>query len=107
MPPHGQVYLPADMMTAFGVRREDILAGQDSEGLRRLLGDLRQRARSHLDQPRRLLPSAPAYTKPAYLPLALVEPYLRRMERRDYHPFRTAVELPDWRKIWLLWRASA
>jgi phytoene synthase len=103
---HGQVYLPAELMTTFGVRREDVLAGQDSEGLRRLLRQMRDRARSHFNQARRLLPASPAYTAPAYLPLALVEPYLALMDRRDYHPFRTAVDLPEWRKIWILWRAS-
>jgi phytoene synthase len=103
---HGQVYLPADRMDAHGVRREDVLAGQESAGLDRLLRELRALAREHLDQARRLLPASPAYTAPAYLPLALVEPYLRLMERRDYRPFRTAVDLPEWRRIWLLWRAS-
>lgn len=102
----GQVFLPADLMATFGVRREDVLAGQDSEGLRRLLRQLRDLARSHLAQARRRLPLAPAAVRPAYLPLALVGPYLARMDRRDYQPFRTAVDLPDWKRIWILWRAA-
>lgn len=102
----GRVFLPADLMATFGVRREDILAGQDSAGLRCLLRQLRDLARSHLGLARRRLADAPAATLPAYLPLALAEPYLRRMDTRDYQPFRTAVDLPDWRRIWLIWRAS-
>lgn len=102
----GQVFLPADLMATYGVTREDVLAGRDSDGLRRLLRQMRDLARSHLARARRLLPAAPAQTGAAYLPLALVEPYLARMDRRDYQPFRTLVDLPDWRRIWLLWRAS-
>ena len=102
----GQLYLPADLMVTFGVRREDVLAGQDSVGLKRLLRQLRDLARSHLAQARRALEGTPAGLRPAFLPLALVEPALQRMDRRDYQPFRTPVDLPDWRRIWLLWRAS-
>jgi 15-cis-phytoene synthase len=103
---HGQVFLPAELMETFGVTREDVLAGRNSDGLRRLLRQMRDLARSHLGKARRLLPVAPAQVRSAFLPLALVEPYLARMDRRDYQPFRTAVDLPDWRRIWTLWRAA-
>jgi phytoene synthase len=43
---------------------------------------------------------------PALLPVALVRAYLARMERADYDPFRTPVDVPQWRKQWLLWRAA-
>jgi phytoene synthase len=38
--------------------------------------------------------------------VALVPAYLDRMERRDYDPFTTPVEVPQWRRQWLLWRAA-
>jgi hypothetical protein len=28
------------------------------------------------------------------------------MERRDYDPFTTAVEVAQWRRPWILWRAA-
>jgi phytoene synthase len=28
------------------------------------------------------------------------------MERRDYDPFTTPVEVPQWRRQWLLWHAA-
>jgi phytoene synthase len=34
-----------------------------------------------------------------------VRPYLGLMERTGYEPFRDAVELPQWRRQWALWRA--
>jgi phytoene synthase len=42
--------------------------------------------------------------RPAFQQLALVEPHLSRMERRDYDPFLTVVEVPQWRKLLALWR---
>lgn len=102
----GQVFLPADLMARFGVTREDVLAGRDGEGLRLLLRELRGRARDHLGAARRLQGAAPAAVRPAFLPLALVEPYLRRMDRPDYRPFATPVDMPDWQRIARLWWAA-
>ena len=100
----GQIFLPEDMLTRHGVVREDIVAGRGGPGLHGVLADLRAVARQHLEHVRTLRPTVIAQTAPAFRPLALVEPYLRQMERRDYDPFHTAVELPQWRRIWALWR---
>ena len=74
--------------------------------MRAALADFRQQARSHLDRIRNGVGELPDLLVPALLPVALVGPYLARMERADYEPFRTAVEVPQWRKQWLLWRAA-
>jgi phytoene synthase len=42
----------------------------------------------------------------ALLPAALVPGYLKAMERADYDPFRTRIEIAPWKKPWLLWRAA-
>ncbi len=102
----GQVFLPQDRMAAHGVTRDAILNGEDGLGLRALLAELRGRARHHLAETRRLINGIGPLIAPALLPVALVEPYLRQMEARDYGPFRTPVAVPDWRAIWILWRAA-
>ena len=65
---------------------------------------MRAVARRHLEQARGLRATIPPEVKPAFRSLALVEPYLRRMERADYDPFNTPVDVARWRKIWSLWR---
>jgi phytoene synthase len=100
----GQVYLPKDLMDRHGVVREDVVTGRGGPGLHATLADLRAVARRHLDLARPLIAAAPARVRPAFRPVALVEPYLRQMERRGYDPFRTAVELPRWRRLAALWR---
>ena len=63
-------------------------------------------ARRPVRRARALRATVPSAILPAFLPVALVEPYLRRMEGRSYDPFRTVVDLPQWKKQWLLWRAA-
>ena len=100
----GQVYIPMDILTRHGVVRDDIVTGRGGPGLKGALQDLRGVARRHLEQARKLRPTIPDAAKPAFQPLALAEPYLKAMERPDYDPFHTPVDLPQWRRIWALWR---
>jgi phytoene synthase len=99
----GLVMLPADRMAFHGVSRDDVLRGKDTPGLRRLLAEMRSLARRHLDATRAQIGAVSPTIAPAFLPAALVEPYLDRMERHDFDPFRTAVDLPGWRKVGRLW----
>ena len=100
----GQVFVPGEMLARHGVVREDIVSGRGGPGIAAALGDLRAVARRHLAQTRTLRAAIPAHVRPAFRQLALVEPYLKQMERRDYDPFRTPIEVPQWRKLWRLWR---
>ena len=102
----GQIFLPADLMTARGVRREDVLSGRSSPELLALLGDLRAHARAALRETRRMIPAVPTVCAPAYLAVALVEPILERMERLGGDPFTVSAELPPWRRLLRLWWAA-
>ncbi len=100
----GQCYLPLEVLKRHGAVREDAVIGKASPALLAALGGMRAIARQHLAAARvdfkRIAPAARA----AFLPLALVEPYLRRMETRAYQPFQTMIEIPQWRRQWILWR---
>jgi phytoene synthase len=100
----GQLYVPTDILARHGVVRDDVVTGRGGPGLKGALADLRAVARGHLDHVRTLRPKIPSATEPAFRQLALVEPYLKTMERQDYDPLHTPVDLPQWRKIWALWR---
>lgn len=100
----GQVYIPQDILARHGVVREDIVKGRGGPGLVAALADLRAIARRHLQQARTLKGAVPPEVRPAFQPLALVEPYLKAMERRGYDPFTSAVDIPQWRRLAALWR---
>ena len=69
----------------------------------RCSGALARRKLAAFAQSRAALPAA---AMPAFLPVALVPLYLDRMERADYDPFTTPVEVPQWRRQWALWHAA-
>jgi phytoene synthase len=102
----GQVYLPQTLLTTVGVTRDDIVNGRDSEGLRAALAEVRRHVRRHLQATRQHIGEAPGSIAPAFLPLAATEEYLRVMERRDYQPFQTIVDIPHWLRLWRQWRQA-
>lgn len=100
-----QLYVPLDLLNRHRVNREEIFAGQVSDGLRAALAELRIVARRHLAIANSKLKSAPPEILSALLPAALVAPALRRMERLGYDPFKFEPALA-WRRQWWLWRAA-
>ncbi|KAA2235376.1 phytoene/squalene synthase family protein [Salinarimonas soli] len=100
----GQVFVPSDVLARHGVSREIVTAGQGGPGVNAALAELRTLARRHHREA--FETPIPATIAPAFLPAVLVPAYLDLMDRRDYDPFRTAVELAPWRRQWLLWRGA-
>jgi phytoene synthase len=99
-----QLFVPIEMLGE--AAPGDIFAGRAPPALIDALALLRGRAREHLVAFWQALPQVPAVALPALLPLALVPGHLSVMDRPDYDPFRTAVEIPQWRRQWVLWRAA-
>jgi phytoene synthase len=100
-----QFFVPMQFLDD-GAMPEQAFAGQSSAELTKALGMLRDRAQNHLAAFERALAQAPRVAMPALLPAALVPGYLAVMYRPDYDPFRTPVEVPQWRRQWALWRAA-
>lgn len=102
----GQIYLPADLLATHGVDNDQILSGQTSPALRAVLAELREVARDHLEAARSLARGLDREILPAVLPLALVEPLLRAMDRPEFEPFGNRGALSQLRSQWILWRAA-
>ncbi len=102
----GQVYLPARLMQTVGLTRADVVSGTDSEALRAALADMRARTRHHLAEAQQRVKDLPQLLKPAFLPLATVASYLALMERKDYAPFATIIDMTHWLRVWRIWRQS-
>ncbi|WP_417685837.1 phytoene/squalene synthase family protein [Roseibium sp.] len=102
----GQTYLPADVLSRHGVDTATVLKGQMTPELGSALGEMREHVRHHLGRVRARVAEIPSHIAPAFLPLALVEPFLKRMEKPGFDPFRSPVELSQLRRQWILWRAA-
>jgi phytoene synthase len=102
----GQIFLPEDVLEEHGVPPEAILMGRSTPALAAALASFRREARVALAAAWIEIAKLPSGVRPAFLPLALIEDYLKRMERADYDPFTTPVDVPQWRRQWRLWRAA-
>ncbi|NVO13767.1 MAG: phytoene/squalene synthase family protein [Rhodoplanes sp.] len=102
----GQVYVPADFLREHGVDPADILARRTGPGFSAALADLRARARLELAEAARATKMLPVAAAPAFLPVALAGPLLDRLERQQAADPFALVDLPAWRRQWILWRAS-
>ena len=101
----GRLYVPADLFQQRGARPDDLFAGNVTPEWHKALADLRAHARHHLGIARDLMVTIPENTRVAFLPAALARPFLTRMESRGYDPL-APVELAQWRKQLILWRAA-
>ena len=100
----GRIYLPTETLERHGVARPEVAPGTAGPGLRAALAEIAGQARERLAQAAGRWQSVAPAARPAFLPLAGVAPLLARIERNP-DPF-VPIELPQWRRQWLLWRAA-
>ena len=102
----GRCYMPGDVLARHGLAVADVLERSPSPAVLAALAEMRGLARRHVAQARQGRGDAAAVIAQAFLGLALVEPVLRRMDRSGYDPFRTIIDVPQWRRQWAIWRAA-
>jgi phytoene synthase len=100
-----QLYIPLEVLERHGVEPETLFAGRDSDRLYAALAELRRHARRQLQAARLEAGEAPAGIMPALLPVALIGPLFKRMDRRGYEAFAPE-PLSRLRRQWLIWRAA-
>lgn len=100
-----QMFVPLEVLDRHKVNIDEVYAGQSSDALKNALAELRRHARRQMTAARNEGSQVPLKILPALLPLALVGPTLKPMDRRGYEPF-DVVPLSRLKRQWLIWRAS-
>ena len=100
-----RLFLPADIAARHGLDRDALFAGTVTPPLRAFLAEMRAVARRHLAAARAAVEQADRVVLPAFLPLALVEAELKRMENVA-DPLRDAGSVSPLRRQFALWRAA-
>jgi 15-cis-phytoene synthase len=95
--------VPLEILERHGAKPEDIFAGRAGPEISAALAEMRRIAQSHYDAYAQAEPTIPPAVAPAFLPVALVPLYLKRLERSA--PFDVA-DVSQWRRQWVLWRAA-
>jgi 15-cis-phytoene synthase len=101
----GRTLLPASRLQAAGLSPADLEAGVAADRLRPVIRDLAEEARRQLAKARDGWRRLTGAERAALLPLALVEPYLRALERPGLDLLREPAEILPLRRVWRLWWA--
>jgi phytoene synthase len=100
MPLHrrrGQLYIPLQILSATGLDRDTFLAGEDRPRISAAVEAFAGLGREHLAKARGAGAIAPAVF-PAFLPVTLAEPVLRKAQRRGALLFDRPLQPPQWRR---------
>ncbi|ODR98945.1 hypothetical protein AUC68_07225 [Methyloceanibacter methanicus] len=107
----GRTYLAADALERVGTTPQDIFAGHTAPGLIALLAEMRDTARAALEEARFNLygegmkgTGLDEAGRTAFLPLALVEPYLNALAKVN-DPLRDIARINPVYRLWRLMRA--
>ncbi len=101
-----QMYLPKDVCDRHNLDVQSAFRGETTAELRAVLAEMRGHVRHHLGRVRQASEDVPTACQTAYLPLVLVEPFLKKMERQELDPLKQVAEMSQIRRQWILWRAS-
>jgi phytoene synthase len=93
-------------MAKHGAAAVHVAARESTPAVRYVLADLRALARARLAEAGRVASSVDPALLPAFLPTAMVETYLDRMERPGFDPLRETADVSPLRRQWTLWRAA-
>ncbi|MFS8121043.1 phytoene/squalene synthase family protein [Rhizobium sp. BR 250] len=107
MPLHrrrGQVYIPADMLSAAGLDRETFLEGEDRQRIGIAIEIFATHALDHIEKARRAKIAKTVFA--AYLPVALSGPVIAAVRKAGAGVFDGDLQLSQLRRQWLLAKAS-
>ncbi len=102
----GKVMLPLLMLENHDLHVEQLLAGTCTQEMKPVLAELAVEARAARDAATQLLTAIDPDARPVFAPLALVESYLKSLERTDHDPMQQVAEINPLGRFWRMWRAS-
>jgi 15-cis-phytoene synthase len=94
----GRLPLPRARLERAGI--DDMPGEPDSAKVATLMSSLSADVRANLEAARQHVAKVPRGARVAFLPLALVGPYLRALERPGRNPLRDLAEIAPLRRVW-------
>lgn len=101
----GRVMLPLSLLGENGSSPEDVLSGEDN-GIRNIILEMSLGIREVLAKCRQGLVTVPRNVRPAFTPLAVVEPNLRALEKTGVRPLQEVTEINPLLQFFRIWRCS-
>jgi phytoene synthase len=101
---HGRVYLPESRLAFHGGSSADVLRGEATPAVLRVIAELNDRMGEWMQSVAAIRVSPAAI--PALLEAAVVPAYRRELKRPGYSPFERPLEIGRLRALWRVWRAA-
>lgn len=101
----GRIYIPQDELAQFDVTEKDILLGNMSENMRRLLEHQAERAESYYTHAWEKLPNEDRY--PQISGIIMGEIYhaiLGKIQKRNFEVINNRIRLTPVKKLWIAWK---
>jgi len=102
----GMVQIPPDILAAHNVKREDLIAGIITEDIRAIFVELQNSALTTLERARDLKDQVPLGAMSAFLPISVVDLYLKAMTAYGYNPMRQTPRVSQLRRQWRIMRSA-
>jgi phytoene synthase len=99
----GQCFLPRDILDRHGLTPANLIAGRPEEKLTVAIGELRTIALERLEEARSNRAAVAPSVFPAFLPVALTEPYLDRLKELAARSLTSDAGISQLRKQWRLY----
>lgn len=99
---HGRAPLAKSQLDAAGLTLDDLLGAAADSRIERLVTSISAQIRRNLDVARQHLAGMTRFHRTVFLPLALVEPYLRALERAGPTLLRQDIEIAPLTRVWAI-----
>ena len=101
-----QCFVPLDLLVVRNLKPGDLWQPANDEAVSVLLAELREKIRARLFEARKISSTIKPAAMPAFLHVALTEPYVNEATKQGTRILRYGSELSQWRKQWILWKAA-
>lgn len=102
----GQIYIPADILTAVGCSPQNLLDGSDGEAIARAVAAMIALATDHLAKFEAGAKELRVSLRPAYLPARLTRIYLKKLKAKGADAANEVADITPLRRQWAMLKAS-
>jgi 15-cis-phytoene synthase len=101
-----QCFIPADFLSRRDLTATTLYDSAHSVAASLVIAEMREKARERLLQARKMAWTIKEAAQPAFLHVALTQPYLEKIAKRGVAVLRLGGNISQIRKQWVLWQAA-
>jgi 15-cis-phytoene synthase len=103
---HAQCFVPEEMLKRREATSSRFLAGENVAALGVVFAELRAKAAARLAEARAMAWTIKPGAMPAFLHVSFTDVYLQALTKAGDSVLNSSVNVPQWRKQWVLWKAA-